>query len=823
MSRSAWTTTPGRILISALLPLVCGAWTPVAVTNDPHVRMPGTQPLTVALENPSRCMNCHGGIDSGSFISVGRRWQGSMMAQAARDPLFYACLTVALQDSIWAVGNPNAGDICMRCHFPKGWLEGRSDPVNAAAMTGADFDGVQCDFCHSLMDPFFEDTYAGTREGNNWTGYWDEGTASVQTAASLTRTEDRAASALARFFNGQSFYNPATYRPVAATYTENASGQYFLSVPKGKDKRASFSDANARHNFLYSRHHRSRDMCAACHDVSNPVLQNLGANPALPLPTETNSAFGYYHVERTFSEFKCSGYGQTGGMTGTGPYAPDVFATSRSGNAIATCQDCHFADTVGRACQQTDGLVRPTASASHPRSGQPLHDMMGGNAWIPYLLASTVLNSPNYSATNAALLAQGPAVLTLDLAQGEPLNDGALLEAVARAQASLERAASISNIVYDAATGTCRFRVWNHTGHKLISGFPEGRRLFVNLRVYVTGALVAEINPYDTAIGTLKGLDAHYSPSSPALAPHERHVDELVYELHPSSTLTGESETFHFALATGRTKDNRIPPRGFRVAEALPRKAEPVWHGVSDTNFYTAAEYAGGYDEVELTLPRGADRIEFRLYYQTTSREYIEFLRDEIQGTATTLASPTPSGESNAYVAQSDPFFSRLKAWGSTVWNLWINNKDAPGAAPIPIADMDLQLDTSDTDGDGLPAFWETLYFGGATNAQAGVDQDGDGANNLAEYLALTDPLDTNSVLRIASLSLQPATPKPVAHVVFTSCLARVYGLQTADGLGDSLNWTNTVAARPGKEGADAFVHTNGSTMSFYRLTVRLP
>ena len=142
------------------------AWTPVTVEDDPLVRMPGTQPGQVRLEAPTRCLNCHSGYNQA--VEPGFNWQGSMMAQSARDFLFFACMTVAGQDSIWAVGRPNAVDICERCHFPKGWLEGRSDPPNASAMTGADFDGVQCDFCHALYDPFFQTTYAGSREGNAW-------------------------------------------------------------------------------------------------------------------------------------------------------------------------------------------------------------------------------------------------------------------------------------------------------------------------------------------------------------------------------------------------------------------------------------------------------------------------------------------------------------------------------------------------------------------------------------------------------------------------------------------------------------------------------
>lgn len=90
-----------------------------------------------------------------------------MMAQASRDPMFWACMTVAGQDSHWAIGTPNAVDICERCHFPEGWLGGRSDPPNASAMRDSDFDGLHCDFCHTMYDPFFETTFNGTREGND--------------------------------------------------------------------------------------------------------------------------------------------------------------------------------------------------------------------------------------------------------------------------------------------------------------------------------------------------------------------------------------------------------------------------------------------------------------------------------------------------------------------------------------------------------------------------------------------------------------------------------------------------------------------------------
>lgn len=680
---------PTLTLLAALVSL---AWTPLPVANDPLVRMPGTQPNQVALESPDRCLNCHSDYDMAAhpLAPPGNGWKGSMMAQAARDPLFWACMTVAAQDSIWAVGRPNATDLCMRCHFPEGWLEGRSSTLNVTAMTASDYDGVHCDFCHRNYNPFYEDTHSGVREGSDWSGYWDETNLSdtpSSAAAAATLAVDRAESAAVKLFNATNFFS--AFKPFSPNYLENGSGQFFmLNV---NNKRASFADHTARHNVDYSRYHKSKYFCSTCHDVSNPVLANLAFNGTPPgaggpvLTTESDSAYSYYHVERTFSEFMLSDFALPGGAVGEGPFAPGVFETSQPGNRIASCQDCHMRDVPGHGCDKTDsplrtGVAATTESVEHPKSAVPMHDLTGGNIWVPWLLASTVAGSPNYDAYNAAQLGQVAAVLTLNLAQGVPLDANALLAGVQRAKDNLEDAARISHMGFDEATGGFQFRVVNQTGHKLISGFPEGRRMFLNIKAYNGASLVAEINPYDAAAGTLKGLPG--SASSPPLGATESYNHRLVWEMHPESALTGESESFHFALATSRHKDNRIPPRGFRIAEAPSRMIVPAWGGVEDAGYFSAAEYAGGYDQEAVTLPPSTDTIEVRLYYQTTSREYIEFLRDEINGVNPTLSSPTPSGEPSAYVIQTDPFFTQMKAWGNTIWNLWDHNRNVPGAAP---------------------------------------------------------------------------------------------------------------------------------------------
>jgi hypothetical protein len=754
-----------------------------------------------------------------------------MMAQAARDPIFWAGLTVAAQDAIWALGNPNAADICIKCHFPQGWLEGRSDPVNASLMTGEDFDGVNCKICHYMYDPYYDATFNGTREGSEWSNYWDEASSLSQTEAGNTYSEDATAAALLTYFNGNSLYS--NNAPVSATYTENGGGHLFIwhGGTGNYFRRGPLADTTTNHDWKYSRYHKSKYFCGTCHDISNPVLANLGHAGTVPgdgttvLPSESQPAYSYGHVERTFSEFMLSGFSTNGGMAGTGYYAPSSFTTSHAGNKIATCQDCHFRDIYGEKAAGGKAMTRPDDSSEHPKTGVTEHRMVGGNLWVPYLLASIDSSSPNYDATNATLLTQGPAALTLDFSQGEPLDSTLLLETVDIAGYMLQNSVSMTNAGYNLGSSEFTLRLQNHTGHKLISGYPEGRRMFLNVKAYANNQLIYEINPYDYSVGTLKGLEN--AQSSPELSDWEEYEDELVYEVHQSSSILGVDETFHMALATERYKDNRILPRGFNVAEAATRLCEPVWHGVSDTNFhspanyFTQAEYEGGYDQVTIELPAGTERIEAGLYYQTTSREFIEFLRDEINGVGGTLTG-TGAGGDPAYIAQTNDFFSGLAAWGDTIWQLWDHNKDVPGAAPVLMTNTFVQLDVSDIDGDGIPAYWEELYFGGTTNALASIDSDGDGLDNLSEYIAYTIPTDSNSVFTF-SAEFNPTSGVTEVVAEFDSHRSRDYALEETTNLVQSALWTNVSGYVRGNDGEMDLIQTNATDRGLYRVKAKLP
>src|SRR5690349_9620763 len=121
-------------------------------TSGSDFHMPGTQPTTLqnSIVPSTDCASCHSGYDEAQ--EPYRRWASSMMAQSARDPVFYAALAIANQDA------NEAGQMCLRCHTPGAWLDGRCRPGDGSSLdpTLGDLDGVTCNFCHRLVDPIYQ-------------------------------------------------------------------------------------------------------------------------------------------------------------------------------------------------------------------------------------------------------------------------------------------------------------------------------------------------------------------------------------------------------------------------------------------------------------------------------------------------------------------------------------------------------------------------------------------------------------------------------------------------------------------------------------------
>ena len=478
--------------------------------------MPGSQPFEAGILNPPEaCSPCHGGYDEA--VEPYYNWQGSMMAQASLDLLFEANMTIANQDA------PDSGDICLRCHLPRGWLQGRSVPTDGSQMLVTDNSGVACDFCHRLVDPFYDP--------------------------------------------GQS---PAEDQAILAALSNppSAFGTGMAVIDPTGARRGPFLDATGGHPILVSPFHREAALCGTCHDVSNPAFEkdpngNYVPN-AFDTPATDFSAHTIAPVERTYSEWFHSDYNTLEGV-----YAPQFGGNQ---DYVATCQDCHMHDVTGQGCNFGSPPVRDDL---------PLHDITGGSTWFPSLLPTLY---------------------------PDEVNEAALQSGIARARYMLQNAAEMSLTQEDSQL---KVTITNNTGHKLPTGYPEGRRVWINVKFYnASMALVGESGGYDPNTGELS---------------HD--AEAKIYDIEPgldevTAPLVGvdPGPSFHFALNNAVFKDNRIPPRGFTNA------AYADFGGAHVAYSYPDGQY---WDDTYYSVPPDATSAEVTLYYQSTSKEFVEFLRDE--------------------------------------------------------------------------------------------------------------------------------------------------------------------------------------------------
>ena len=89
---------------------------------------------------------------------------------------------------------------------------------------------------------------------------------------------------------------------------------------------------------------------------------------------------------------------------------------------------------------------------------------------------------------------------------------------------------------------------------------------------------------------------------------------------------------------------------------------------------------------------------------------------------------------------------------------------------------------SSDSDGDTIPDHWEIQYFSNPTGALAYVDADGDGADNLTEYISGHNPVDPSSVFQITSYTAGVAGVAPYI-MSWDTIEGRVYNVKLSNDL----------------------------------------
>lgn len=537
-----------------------------AIDYTPH----GTQPgLAWDIESASNCEGCHKSfIASDAAFMPFSSWAGSMKANAGRDPLFWAALDVANRDL------PGIGDYCLRCHSPSGWFGGRVSKTAVAGQTVNGENGCLLQGDYARQDD----------KGNDYGGI------SCHTCHRMMAKGPGGATT--------SIGNARLWLDDATSCTNPNGDTYGGPCRRGPYRYEAGDSREPPHGWMQSSFHSSAEICGNCHNVDSPETAS-GPVKTLILNDGTNTGLTF-PVERTYSEWLSSDFA-------------DVIFRDRLGDGLSgtpalargeTCQNCHMrvsASPDARACNFT-------ATGSR-QNNMGVHEFVGANTWVPKLLKA------KYGAP--------------DQLNRESAFDRTIAWAVEMlTQRSAEVAVTLDPYSAGQATLTARVRVTNLGGHKLPTGYAEGRRMWLNVVARdANNAIVFESGAYNAATAVLTE-DA------------QARVYEALQGIWDSTSSTCKiadaqgRKLFHFVLNNCIAKDTRIPPLGFRGGADVSLR--PV--GLSYPQTAPGSGRLVNYDDASYAIPVPPGTplpitVRATLKHQIASRDYIEFLqREAVEG-----------------------------------------------------------------------------------------------------------------------------------------------------------------------------------------------
>lgn len=341
------------------------------------------------------CADCHTDIQDagGNDISYDVAWRSSIMANAANDPYWLASVqreTLANPAEL----TPVIQDICANCHMPMARVTANTQGDSFLVLGEGGYtdpnhelhafanEGVSCTVCHQILPDNFgeEESFDG--------GY-------------LIDTETP--------IGERAIYGPF---PVERGVRNMSRGSGFIPVE--------------------SEHITSSEMCATCHNLVTPFLD------------ENGEIAGTIHEQSPYTEWLYSDYAES-----------------------TSCVDCHMLRAEGEAMMVDSG--------GDLREGLALHHTLGGNNFILTMLSENGLGE-NIGATPE------------DFATAIELNE----QFMSTQAATL----SLENVAVENGELTASVVIQNMAGHKLPTSYPSRRAWVHLTVTDSAGAIVFESGGY---------------------------------------------------------------------------------------------------------------------------------------------------------------------------------------------------------------------------------------------------------------------------------------------------------------------------------------
>ncbi|HVI03308.1 MAG TPA: MYXO-CTERM sorting domain-containing protein [Enhygromyxa sp.] len=391
----------------------------------------------------------------------------------------------------------------------------------------------------------------------------------------------------------------------------------------------------------------SSRMCGTCHDVTTGRERVDDRGVGLGVP---------FNEQRTYSEWLNSDYAEQGG--------PD----------FASCQDCHMPAIEG-------SILGCNMFAGQPHDGGGRrHVLVGANA-----ITMRVLKSLYGSAGT-----------------GE-IDDARFDESIAWTEEFAQTSATLEvelPLEVDASAGISALavRTINETGHKLPSGYSEGRVMWLEVTARYQGELVWSSGLWDDAQKTIE-------------------ADPQVRRYEAIAERFADGKIFHLLLNDHWVVDNRLPPKGLAPnLETDPVGDRYVLQGDGTWPHFDDHSYAFAGVELEDLTPGEADElaISVRLLYLINTPEYLQVLADD------NISNDAGTAVNAAFEAVGGPEPIVLAEHVASV----------PLVGLIGGGDGDGDGDPGDGDGDGDPGESEESGDDSTGDTGATASDTGDGGCN---------------------------------------------------------------------------------------------